>query len=111
MPQELSRHIRDKTCKVEDSCPDGDTCHETESAIETGELNTLSLLELPIITNDNYMIVEHGTEINLNQTDAPRNAENEEASTSAESDHPVLWGCKQCDFRFVNSSNSLTQSI
>lgn len=105
LPQELSRHIRDKTCKSDDNdkCPDDDTCHET------GSLSTLSLLELPIITDmstsvnvngldqDNYMIIEHATELNLNQSDSSKN----EASTSGEGDHSVLWGCKQCDFRYV----------
>lgn len=108
----MSRHIRDKICKADEKCLENDTCHETEG------LSALSLLELPIITDistpvntlvqDNYMIIEslnqpiieHGTELNLNETDEPKN---EAASTSGEGDHPILWGCKQCDFRFVDT--------
>ncbi|XP_031619231.1 zinc finger protein 91 [Contarinia nasturtii] len=113
LPQELSRHIRDKVCKTDDRTPNEDMCHESDS------LNPMSLLELPIITDitqdvevtklvvaqqndqmtvdtsvtveslvpDDYVIIEHGAELNLDED--PR----------GEAEHSVLWGCKQCDFR------------
>lgn len=130
LPQELSRHIRDKICKANDKCP------REDANVRSKSLSTISLLELPIITDishddevtklidaseqfkrgdsttslnvdalvqDNYMIIEHGTELNLSQ--AGPTHDHEEGTTSGEVDHPVLWGCKQCDFRFVYAIN------
>lgn len=107
-----------------DKSPSDDVCHES-----AGSLNPMSLLDLPIITDisqdvevtkmiattqsdqpttsvaatvitveslvqDNYVLIEHGTE---------------DAHPKEDTEHPVLWGCKQCDFRFVR--NTYTYNI
>lgn len=121
LPQELSRHIRDKVCKPDDKTPNDDVCHES------GSLNPMSLLELPIITDishdvgvpklitsqnvpstsvdastveslveENFMIIEHGSELDL---DDSHHHSKDEAGPSTETEHKILWGCKQCEFR------------
>lgn len=91
-------------------------CHDAES------LNPLSLLELPIVTEisqddevtklmvasdapttsadaeavdslvqDDYVVIEHGAELGPGNDSHPKD----------HGEHSVLWGCKQCDFRFV----------
>lgn len=116
LPQELSRHIRDKVCKADEKTSRSDLCHDAES------LNPLSLLELPIVTEisqddevkqlmvasdapttsadaeavdslvqDDYVVIEHGAELGTENDSHPKD----------HGEHSVLWGCKQCDFRFV----------
>lgn len=121
-PQELSRHIRDRVCKA-----------DVKPQSETESISTLSLLELPIVTDighdedvsklvttsnsepptssanaetepsteplieGNFMIISHETEIGFGESSESKN----------DVDHPsvvepsILWGCKQCDFRYV----------
>lgn len=122
MPQELSRHIRDKVCKTDDKQRNDDICHTGDS------LNPMSLLELPIITDisqdvdvtkfeitsqnnpstsldattveslaqEDYMIIEHGTELDLGES---HHDLKDEAGPSSEAEPKILWGCKQCEFR------------
>lgn len=122
MSQELSRHIRDKVCKnINKNSSEEIVCHENEN------LNTMSLLELPIITDisedvevakfivasqtnsttsmdvaseslvqESFMIIDNDAlslddDVQSKSVDGP----------SSEAEHPILWGCKQCDFRFV----------
>lgn len=102
-----------------------EACHEAEN------LSTMSLLELPIITDieqdeevtklivsthhdpstssvtttagaaseGDYMIIGHGTETELSLGESSKIKN--EASHPSEAEHAILWGCKQCDFRFV----------
>lgn len=130
LPQELSRHIRDKICKRENTTTNEDMCHEADP---------MSLLELPIITDisqdvevtkliatpqsdpmqndpmtsldasakaeslmsDDYVIIEHAAELNVD----------EDAEARGEAEHSVLWGCKQCNFRFVENSIFLDETF
>lgn len=96
---------------------------------ETESLSTMSLLELPIITDighdenvsklivtthnnpstssantaaeplvdANFMIIGHETEIDLAESSNIKNDVNHPSGA----EHSILWGCKQCDFRFV----------
>lgn len=45
----------------------------------------------------NFMIIGPGTESSTGESSQPK----EEHTYSSEIVHPILWGCKQCDFRFV----------
>lgn len=120
LPQELSRHIRDKVCKTDEK-NQIEVCHEAET------LNAMSLLDLPIITDipqdadllvtshqshastsagetatetatveEKFMIIEHGSDLNMDEQ-SQSNAKNH----SNDEDQTILWGCKQCEFRFV----------
>lgn len=123
LPQELSRHIRDKVCKTDEKPPSAEVCDETDS------LNPISLLELPIITDisndvevtklivtsqndastsvdstaveslvqENYMIIEHGTDLDLDERQ--HHSKDIQAGPSSGNEHKILWGCKQCEFR------------
>lgn len=122
LPQELSRHIRDKVCKTENKPPDDDVCHDED------DLNSMSLLELPIIEDmsqddgvttdlivtsqsdpstseeattvetfhENYLIIEHATELELAESHEQLK---HKAGSSSEVEQKILWGCKQCEFR------------
>lgn len=118
LPQELSRHIRDKVCKSNDKIQSVDECHEHES------LSTISLLDLPIITEipddaevtnliaasqnhnttaesltkNDFMIIEHETNLSVSEQ------QQQQQCKDNDEEHPVLWGCKQCDFRFVKNA-------
>lgn len=46
MPQELSRHIRDKVCKTNEKCQSEEACND-----DAESFSEMSLLELPIITD------------------------------------------------------------
>lgn len=116
MPQELSRHIRDKVCKA-------DTKIEPE---EAHNLSTMSLLDLPIITDigqdvdvtkliissekvasaaagslaeEDYLIIGTASELGSEECSQVKNNVN-----SSGAEHAILWGCKQCDFRFVKET-------
>lgn len=124
MPQELSRHIRDKVCKTDRKPPSDEVCHEEDG------LNSMSLLEFPIISDisqddgvttdlivtsqsdpstseeatavaslvhENYLIIEHPTELELAQS---HDQLKDEAGPSSEVEPKILWGCKQCEFRY-----------
>lgn len=111
LPQELSRHIRDKVCKCEETNP-SDCVDESNQ-----NLNSMSLLEMPIITDisketevtelmdptqlepstssaceadENYMIVTENDS---------KNFETSEEHLQFNDDTPVLWACRQCEFR------------
>lgn len=116
----MSRHIRDKVCKTDEKTPNDGICDETDS------LNPMTLLELPIITDishdvevaklivthqndpstsvnaveslvrEDYMIIEHETELHLDES---HHQEEAGPSYEAETEHKILWGCKQCEFR------------
>lgn len=83
LPQELSRHIRDKVCK----------CDEMKSIESVGDseqnLNSLSLLELPIITDMSQEGLIEATQSDVSSVNA----------NSSIDGMPVLWACRQCNFR------------
>lgn len=143
LPQELSRHIRDKVCKTNEKCQSDETaCND-----DTESFSEMSLLELPIITDiaqddvvvpahndaapstsmgadssstvattitvadalvdDNYMIIEHDSELSLEVSTRSKSEPNNSTGT----EHSILWGCKQCDFRLVSKSQRSSQYL
>lgn len=144
LPQELSRHIRDKVCKTNEKCQNEEACNDDDDDDDgAGSFSEMSLLELPIITDisqdvvaevpklidtshdeaaasvvdtntnnaaatgggdavdslaeENYMIIEHGSELSLEVSTESKTEPNDSADTV----QSILWGCKQCDFRLV----------
>lgn len=114
LPQELSRHIRDKVCKSDEEN------FTTESVDHHADgLSTISLLELPIITElphdvevseiivtekdknepSTSAITEHGYSMSENATKEENATSYTEGEHQKSIDTPTLWGCKQCDFR------------
>lgn len=129
MPQELSRHIRDKVCKTNEKCQNKEACNVDDDD-DAGSFSEMSLLELPIVTDmaqdvvdvpklidtsrneattsmdagtsnaaveENYMIIEHGSELSLEESTQSKTEQNDSTDTV----QSILWGCKQCDFRLV----------
>lgn len=130
MPQELSRHIRDKVCKTNEKCQSEEACND-----DAESFSEMSLLELPIITDiaqdvevpklidtshndattsvatdnnaaatvadsladENYMIIEHDSELGLEVSTQSKTEQNDSTGT----EQSILWACKQCDFRLV----------
>lgn len=112
-------------------CKCGTKNETVEGSHETESLSPMSLLELPIITDigqdedvsklivtthnipsqssvsteplaeENFMTVGHETEVDMAGSTNIKTDVNH--SSGAESS--ILWGCKQCDFRFVNTNS------
>lgn len=117
LPQELSRHIRDKVCKCDEV-----KITDTHNIDHSDALASTSLLELPIISDISHesgiseLIVASQSEPkpstsamsaeNAKETYMIIETENEKKSQSIDSNDdqlidgiPVLWACRQCDFR------------
>lgn len=144
MPQELSRHIRDKVCKTTEKYQNEEACNDDDNDEDAESFSEISLLELPIITDmaqdvevpklidtshneattssssvnadtnndavaaaaadavdslteENYMIIEHDSELSLEVSTQSKTEQNDSPGTV----QSILWGCKQCDFRLV----------
>lgn len=119
LPQELSRHIRDKVCKTNANQNLAEVVdHQADS------LNPMSLLDLPIITDishenqvnellestqtepstssaietlpsQSYLMIDTKNEMKLDEI--AHSMDNN--TNNPHNDTPTLWGCKQCDFR------------
>lgn len=124
LPQELSRHIRDKVCKTNDDQRQQHSPHQQKQhsadAVDASvdSLSPMSLLQLPIITDisQDDDVVEvigsksepcasldrspgHPDSLTADQPDVADASEKAGEATAEGGAAPVLWGCKQCDFR------------
>lgn len=115
MPQELSRHIRDKVCKTND-----DQQHHSADGTDqsSDSLNPMLLLDLPIVTDikqDTEIIMSTNTDpstsspieqlpskpllLTIDNQNVANVSENTSDTNAEGSTTPVQWGCKQCEFR------------
>lgn len=130
MPQELSRHIRDKVCKTNEKCQSEEACNVDDDDDDAGSFSEMSLLELPIITDMAQDVVDVPKLIDTSHNEATTSLDADNSSAAVEENYmiiehgselslevstqskteqndstdtvqSILWGCKQCDFRLV----------